>query len=328
MQSINHGLLDGLCGEVLLKIENIETIFNSKIDVINEINNLIIIFNSTNDYSLCSGKSGIYWFLNYINDKTTLHWNDKYKKQVEESIYNNFIIDLNNNYIDYLYGALGKLRVLLDVQSDYLVKATNLIIDFSINYLIKLKSTTDVDFGLAHGILSLINIICELDFENERKKIILTNYYSFLIEFENNDNKTECIFPLKLLNNELLFNSVDGWCYGDFIIILTLTKIYSITQNSDLFKKINDLTEKAIKKNKKYKSKSICHGYLGVILICENIFYITKNKELKYYIEKTKKTHRNLRHRNDYGILYGNYKYCDLKNLTIHTKKLLFLNEK
>ena len=43
MQTINHGLLDGLCGEVLLKIENIETIFNSKIDVINEINNLIII---------------------------------------------------------------------------------------------------------------------------------------------------------------------------------------------------------------------------------------------------------------------------------------------
>lgn len=272
---------------------------------------------STN-LTLADGFSGLGIVLNnLVKDKIL---DEEYIDQIiiiNDLAYTNCKKMIKNGGFDYFYGATGLLFYLSEVDS--LFHCEDIINDYH-NYAINnnylfYNNTVDVytqgvNFGYAHGTLSILEVFLKLHDKGickEKTKELILNTVDSLLQFSREKiNFSEIkhkyvgyeypsFFPYNIMtdsndkivylnNKDNIFHYTDrlGWCNSDLGHILMLYKIgkkFNIKNYINIANKMGEITVK----RKEYNDTAIsdcyiCHGSSGVAQLYKKIYEISDNE--------------------------------------------------
>ncbi len=279
---------------------------------VNRLENLILYLNQNNPISAnySTGVAGIGWLLSYCK---------KYFVNIEEDIFDDideityaFALDTitKGNY-DYLHGALGIVLYFLSQEDG----KNNLKIEIILNELfnqIEIQPNNGIawktykydilentyDFGLSHGIPSILVILAKCYQKNILKKKCLdsiNNVITFLLNQRRDFNDYKSYFPYSSRQKDLETSSRLAWCYGDLGVCFALYYAAE-TINHDESKKIaikillDSTTRRDLEQNLVFDG-GLCHGTSGIAHIYNKLFKKTNISNFKiaadYWYQQT-----------------------------------------
>lgn len=206
------------------------------------------------------------------------------------------ISNVENINTDFLHGSFGILYYFIFFKERSLKFKTVYLknVKYILSYINNAKINNDlkVNYGLAHGLCSIMNII-KLYLENidrncETSKLCLNLCLEMYTVPEINFNQPSLYPSISTISdfNNNSKNSVPlGWCYGDQTISTTLynistfendQKLYDLSHNIALHWAKRDSIRKALL-NENFYDYMICHGVGSIALYNKIWFDITKN---------------------------------------------------
>lgn len=207
--------------------------------------------------------------------------------------------NLSENNIDFLHGALGVAYYFLKR------KKKDIVLDFIEKFIATSKNDTTglywetlidqgekrefgVNFGLAHGIFSIISffnhaISSGLFIEQETKlKEVLLGINSFVLNHRLTDNHFNS-FPTWNTPSSKINYSRLAWCYGDLPAGLILLQSSILLNNTSWYSEGIKILRKTLKridiKNESVYDAGVCHGSSGLAYIYYKAFKLTNLEE-------------------------------------------------
>ncbi len=291
-----------------------------------------IIQNSIDDFlleddislSFCEGLAGMKWILKkWINEKIVSSEFDEILPY-DDILLKSASKDLEVGEFDFLYGALGKIIVLLDdnkykSETHQLIDALCKICKIESNGSIKWESVLNFnenelgyDFGIPHGMGGIIAFLCQcysLGINKAKCDFLLNGTLKFILENRNQSDET-WTFPSIL---DVKNNSLGGrlaWCYGDLGLGLIILRMAVLTNNESLRKEIIKILIKTTNKQSLLMSgvteAGLCHGSAGVAHIYNRIFNYTNIDIFKKTSENWFKVTIDIFEDNNYSITSKN----------------------
>lgn len=267
------------------------------------------------DSTLCDGLAGFGFLLaqlyesNIIGDEISGTLN-----VFSELSYSCCLKMIEESEFDFFYGAYGLLLFLLDYkQYEYCKYLLNKILLYAQdnNYLFYNRNEQDtytrgLNYGFAHGILALLNILGDFyknGIEVKLVKDLLTKTISSVDKFSK-DNFTpskyrftneQYIYPsfypyniyvegdnskpmnfAKLNNGIFHFTNRLGWCNSDLGFGFTLYRLGNLLQDDLLLKRAKEISYDTLRrksfKNSGVNNMYMCHGSTGVAQLYKRIY--------------------------------------------------------
>ncbi|MCA0430440.1 MAG: hypothetical protein LCH32_08050 [Bacteroidetes bacterium] len=317
----NLGLIDGWCGISLFKKNY--SLINSKIKLNNDVEEFLLknfesyLKNNSFDPHLTNGISGIFWYLSYLKNKRFLYLdNNKFFNDFENYLDKILLSDCEYKNYDILYGSIG--TIVFYKESGILHRKKKLqkkIIEIIANQAIYIENNSirwvfaslrtksinndEVNFGLSHGIPSLISCLLKFDreFDNLTRPLVFKSINNIL-NFENNsDSNYFNYFPdiLKVMDNKTTdYKSRLAWCYGDLGIACMLWNAGSRYSVQEWKMKAVDIVIKTTFRKVEEKATldiGLCHGSAGIAHIYNRFYNYTNDLRIKEaslnWLEKT-----------------------------------------
>jgi len=308
--SCPDSLVSGKAGEVLFwsyysVFKDDEIHLQRVVKIITDIFNNIEKGN--NSPTFAQGLAGIGWIVEHLfKNKLIKGDSNKIIGTLDELLYPHMINFLNEKEYDYLHGALGiGLYYLERLSSENSVKEKLSKLVDSIEEIsvldnkgikwgkkmvdINQKEQTVYNFGLAHGIPSIIAIlsrIYEANISTHKTEELVKGAINFI---QNNQKETseKYIFPSWLVQDESAYISTGrlAWCYYDLGISMSLWQAGDIFNNNNWKQyaikillhstKITNIEESRI------QDIGLCHGAAGVAYMYGKMYRLTKIKEFQ-----------------------------------------------
>ncbi|MFT5819532.1 MAG: lantibiotic modifying enzyme [Crocinitomix sp.] len=281
-----YGLFTGRMAELIAFYELDErNNGNYDRDIDELFDSIMTFFYETSDTSFCSGKSGIIWGLLFLQKKGWLSSEElDFLKDEYEVIFISFKSDIEAGNFDHLYGATGKLKTLIFSENAFLEEAIAIYLDglkthiiytqneaFLYENFISKKKGKVVNFGLAHGLTSIIITLCEIVkiTQSEYALNLLSGLTNYIRSFKKAASLS--VYPSHITDGIPDYNSPFGWCYGDLIISVAFFKAWQINQDQSLFIEAKWLAKNSAEKINAnqihYDDNFICHGTTGMALM-------------------------------------------------------------
>ncbi len=271
-----------------------------------------------------SGLIGFFMVLSVLRKNEMLDIEDSVLTQYDELIADWTLTKIFENNIDFFMGAGGGITYLnhvasyIEDKSFYIkklgrafeeiakinngAKSKKLYLGNNIYNNIEGNSSSKINFGMAHGISSIV--LNAIQFKNSNvgnnKIIQLIDQYIDTVLFLRNEY--EVVSPYCFVNefdyksHEEKFQKRIGWCHSDLNILHNLMLYDKIKgRKFDVSEEIN-LAINLLQKRNSFETNAIsdpfiCHGYGGVAQYYLKLYEIHGNEGLKiqydYYLKKT-----------------------------------------
>ena len=256
-----------------------------------------------NDISIntfCSGLSGMAWSINYLNKKGYIEYEaGELFEEIEELIQNKSLSDLRMGEYDYMHAGAGPAIYFVERsgQEEYLRHVVAAIDHISEKVEEGIRIPHDIhrklrhiqkihcefNFGLSHGMPSVINILCliyEKGIKREKCKELIEGCLNYI-----HSKKLEgysSLYPSGEYEEGEISGSRLAWCYGDLGIGLSFWKAYK-TLNIERFKDEAiaiysfNASRRAVVENI-VRDAGLCHGGAGMAHMYYRMWLETKNE--------------------------------------------------
>jgi lantibiotic modifying enzyme len=254
-------------------------------------------------YNLGNGYLGLAWLISHLYGMKVL--SKDYLLVLNEI--NDYLEEVIDHYrsmrnYDLLYGLGGVAMYLIENpdiknRSKLLQTVTDTIVQlasidgdvvFWQNYFSITRNRPDeiaVDFGLAHGMSSILIILCRLIQEGARvDHSLLTKATNWLLSQKRQDQEFG-IFPHFYIDGDDKGESRLAWCYGDLCIAISVHNVAKILQDKRLFQEAYRIAKDTLNRsilesgipfdNNGFVECSVCHGSPSLILIYNHLYLET-----------------------------------------------------
>lgn len=244
----------------------------------------------------CNGLCGFAYAMKLLKLLECIDFDESYFNDIDSSIKASFQTMLDNDNIDFLHGATGLLRYLVDTNStlqnivlevdrfsDYLF--SNRICEstakgiYSLDFSSFDNHTPKKNISLSHGMSSIIIVLSELLLKFPHRKDVYE-----LLEGFSNYLYSEVGDPSTLGSYTPMFPSDSGvplrksrlaWCYGDLGVALALNRAGQALENCQYNETALQMFRfdfRRFKYSENYiDDASVCHGVAGILQILRNI---------------------------------------------------------
>lgn len=284
-----------------------EDIYLEKADIIldsliNEINN------GLTSTTYCDGLAGLASMLNYLAEYDIIDEGiEDLLQQCDIILYQAFIENVKQKNLDYLHGALGIAFYFLHRQLTNPEVITTLIQvgEKIFQYCVWNLNSADnqyINLGMAHGQMSMLMFLIKyIHVAPEPKKIanviraIIKQVLLYRTTNPNSLAQFPAIVPLQAENFEKLYNTPNGWCYGDAMISLCILAASKVLQDVQLRRKAMYIALLSAKRDTPARAfiidAAMCHGSAGLAHIYRKWYQITGRLEFKasyeYWVRQT-----------------------------------------
>jgi len=268
--------------------------------------------------SFSTGGAGLGYVVNSLVKDRLIEFDiEEGLRELEEFLYHTASYQIEEDFIDYLHGALGvihyfttrgnspEIRRYLD---DLIKKLYSRAIRsdagywFS-NYVLKLEEKENINFGLAHGLSGILLILLNAYPLSQHKDMIRTvvlqgirfiRKYKMDVDFSNEEYS---FFPF-IVNkdaDEITAPNRLGWCYGDLNEILVFYRAGNLFKEKELIDLADVLGAQTLLRKTPQATlvtnSCFCHGASGLAQIyrklCQERALEMYEKGYEYWIEQT-----------------------------------------
>lgn len=304
------GLFTGLTGILLHKVTLWQHFSEDKYYVESEriLSRIfdIIETGETNDSSYCSGLAGVGLLMQYLSKHEI--FDIAYDEILNE--FNPLIISslnqcLENNFLDFLYGAtgIGIYLVETDETNQHTHHIEKIIAHIEQHSVLEAGGRrldqlepyeppfTGCNFGLAHGLPAVLVFLT-----NAYKKGILQNktsqlakeFIDFIINNQNRVKEDISVFPNFITDHPSKQDRYSrlAWCYGDLGICCCLLQYAETFKRDDILRVATDVLRKSSHRTNNAEpipiiDPFVCHGGAGLAHIFNRAYNHTGEAELK-----------------------------------------------
>lgn len=268
--------------------------------------------------SLCNGGAGLGFVVNLLANAGLVQFDlDKELDELDKYLFNTSMVQLAEDEIDFLHGALGVIhyfagRKQTPVINTYLNSLVELLCRRSVsngegiwfrNNSVRLKRSDNINLSLSHGLCGALLVLLEAlphCSRQEAVKAIIERGIHFILKHQlPTDFEKECysVFPFSFhkKDTELSVPNRMGWCYGDLGHVLLLYRAGQLFKNP-YYLEIADLigTQTTLRRTTQatlVADAHFCHGAAGVAQLYKAIYDVSGNEVYlqarQYWIEKT-----------------------------------------
>ena len=251
-------------------------------------------------YDLFSGLTGMLAMLGTIKNNNLLEIDDNDLVQFDKMVYEWAMDELDNSNIDFFYGATGVLSYFEEQKK---LPGNHQYIDCLVRKIVQLLTANDaviinkfynkaderyemeVNFSLAHGMVSLLN--CMLDiYDSGFDKYDLREHVKKSIDYiVDISEKTELTAPycfvnaLNLDSKKVLNQKRIGWCYSDLNILHLLYKGAQVLDNP-VWKELADrhapvVAGRVSLADARVEDAFVCHGSAGLYEYYQSLYNLS-----------------------------------------------------
>lgn len=295
------GLFSGQFGEIFflyyysLIEKNYKSVADDKLDLF--MSNVLTNQNMYHTY--CSGVAGVGIGLHILQENRFITLEDDFFEDVDFYLFHKLMIELKNNNIDFLHGAIGLgfyfTKRLSFSDSEICRKALLLLLGYLQNtaimdsYLQTVKWVEKNEKGkfnisLSHGMSSILIFLCRLYNLNLEKKNDILKMLQFLVNYILNQKQDHKVygsfFPSLSLEDNPPAKSRLAWCYGDLGVCQALWKANAILKNGNISELIEDILLFSATRTNLLSDfvhdAGLCHGSSGIAQIFYRMFQNTR----------------------------------------------------
>jgi lantibiotic modifying enzyme len=249
--------------------------------------------------SFNAGGAGLGFVMNSLCREGLVSFNIEQEfAELDNYLFTNASYQIEDDFIDFLHGALGVLHyftqrpssVIVNGYLDELVGKLCARVNkkdvgywFS-NYVLNLEDKDNINFGLSHGqsgfLLILLNAYERSNHKSLIEKIVTEGIrfirkYKMDVDFSN-DEYSAFPFIVKQQANEITAPNRLGWCYGDLNEVLLFYRAGKLFKNEEMLVLADvigaqTLMRKTEKATLVYDS-SFCHGASGVSQLYRQLY--------------------------------------------------------
>jgi lantibiotic modifying enzyme len=322
--SKNDGLLGGKLGSVLYYYHSWLATGNKTYET--NVENLIEeVFDSLNSDSprlagtaFSSGGAGLGYVVTHLSKNGFLDFDPETKfEELDKYLFNTALNQLDEDYIDYLHGALGVLHYLTERTPTHKVTERIDTIIFKLcnqavrhdagiwfkNFILRADDKENINFGLSHGLCGILLLLINAYPVSQHKNLIeqvvkdgirFISKHKIDIDYSKHQYS---FFPFSIKNNsnELTAPSRLAWCYGDLNEVLLFYRAGKLF-NQPAYLKLGDMVGLSSLMRKEESATMIsdahfCHGASGLAqfyrILHQESGHAEYKKGYEYWIEQT-----------------------------------------
>ncbi len=246
------------------------------------------------DLTYYSGLPGLVWLYNYFEQQKIITSKFDEVSPVYIPLIQDIKIRLEKNEIDFLHGSIGQMYTLVGrISADVLGNILERLIKNSkvekigISWPILRGKYSYYNFGHAHGISSIIKLLCKSIKNNIASDLcvpILRGTCEYVIS-KKNKNQFLNLYPEKLSNNfvDCKYEGRLAWCWGDIGIALAFLEAAEVLRDEVLFHEAKRIALSCLKRNNPETTgvvdACVCHGSSGIALFYKKFYLATRNTE-------------------------------------------------
>lgn len=278
-----------ICYLYLYKNEGDEKYMNELYKLINlQIKN----FNqhSNPNLTLGYGLTSLAWLIELIlSSSIPIDCVEKWIKDIDTILINQYTLMLENNNFDYFEGASGLLFYFLTKTKK--MRSVNILVDRFLSSLESSKNKTNsyyyqdfkdpsqlcLNMGVPHGIIGIILTLLII----KEKKIecnideTLFHFTKVMMSYEIKNKEIPFHFPSTILSSGEARPTRLAWCYGDIMAGYALYKLGVLYNNHFYYNHgLEVLRHTTFRKNQLLGNQnlSLCHGYPAIICIYDEMY--------------------------------------------------------
>jgi lantibiotic modifying enzyme len=249
--------------------------------------------------SFGSGGAGLGYIMNFFNKEQLISFEiDKDFEALDEYLFRMAFLQIEEDFIDYLHGALGVVHYFSQrektvVIDDYLDKLVVKICDRAIkkdggywfrNHVLKIEDKENINFGLSHGLSGILLILLNVYERSSHKEVIervitegirFIRKYKMDIDFSNDEYS---FFPFIVRQDAVEITAPNrlGWCYGDLNQVLLFYRAGKLFNDNELID-LADVIGAQTLMRKDLRSTLVvdsgfCHGTSGLAQFYRTIY--------------------------------------------------------
>lgn len=259
--------------------------------------------------SFADGLSGLGWFIFFVKDLVSI--DDKILNsfsKFDDLLIVNSLKELNAGEFDYLEGGLGPVIYLLERESTdkirkYFNEVEEVLSDKAIKsgngwfWLSAVEKDSDyIDLGMAHGIPSIINLLCLMQMKGVGSEVglnLIREAVRWLISIQAEDSFFS--FPHLIQEGTDITPSRLAWCYGDLSVAKGFYFAGKLLGDPLLLSKSYEVVKKTMDRqtgeDAGVADACFCHGTAGLAYLYYKFYLdfddITFLKRAMYWYEYT-----------------------------------------
>lgn len=252
--------------------------------------------------SMLEGLDGAGWVLQYVSKCQIMETSETYHllyPHLEKSLQNS----IEENDFDFLYGATGKINLLINAGDGFLTKD---ICDLYITHVDKYYSITEahdlperIDIATAHGLASILRTlgnIYKVGYNSKVLRALINRLIDFYLSNVVNHpyiSFGDYYYPK---TKKIESKGMLAWCYGDLGIIYSLLYATSVVgrENDSIIPLVRKLSKRNIQNSSlvefdeyNFYNTSFCHGISGIYMLLYKINnYVPVTESLRYWKQK------------------------------------------
>lgn len=294
--------------------------------------------------TFCSGLSGLSWGIDYLNKKGFIEEEaGELFEDIEPLIQSKSFQDLQLGEYDFMHAGTGPAIYFVEREGsdEYLNKVVDMLGniaekgDFGVRWPHDVhrrlkhiqKVHCEYNFGLSHGIPSIISVLClihEKGIQQEKCEGLIRGALKFIMS-QKLDETYASQYPQGIYEDQEPSGARLAWCYGDLGLGMSFWKAGEILNEQAYKKEAREMFLKAAGRRgaqeNAIRDAGMCHGAAGVSHLFYRAWLYTHNFTLKeaadYWLDMALKmdTHENGlagycavhmdENINDYGFLEG-----------------------
>lgn len=263
--------------------------------------------------SFGNGAAGFGYVVTYLTKEGFLDIDlDSELADLDEYLYQSALPWIEDDFIDYLHGALGIVhyfsqRLPNPIVNGYLEDIINRILNKAIvdekgwrlkGYLMKPEEKEEINFSLSHGMPAFLIIILNAHCKGLNIKgiqEIICNAVKYLLHHQIDVDLFEkkfSFFPFNVneISGERFYGNRLAWCYGDLNVTLFLYRAAEFLKDESLKKKadligtftmMRDTEESTLAKDSHF-----CHGSSGIAQLYYRLYKMTNIEAYKKGFDK------------------------------------------
>jgi lantibiotic modifying enzyme len=301
----SKGLLGGDVGLILFLYNYVQ--YTGQYDLMEKISDrlLLVCDDVTNRVNtFCSGLAGLGWLLQHLHNHDVLGDDlDFIMNDVDRLLENWMIWGIQKGNYDFLHGSMGAAFYFQSRNNDRSNQSISLFMDIleskgikdgeqSIKWQSNKRSRLVYDFGLAHGMASIVSFLTNLsknDIHRDNALKLLAKIVRYLIRNMNPKHYKSSFSSSVYVDNENYNESRLAWCYGDLGTAYSLYRA-SIVLNDLQLKELSITALKKTTNRKNIKAEIVhdscfCHGSSGIMHIYNRMYQHTLDPVFKRAME-------------------------------------------
>lgn len=264
------------------------------------------------NFSFSNGVTGILWMIKHLENIGILnHFNTYDLSEIHQYIVKATNKDRANGNYDLFAGLIGKAIYFLEykkINKDISYQLMEILITIEslsipsklgVSWIDEYDEPSVFNLGMAHGIPSVITLLCKLiklNIYTENTLFLIQESVKWLLFFEN--KKGIYSFPSKIESPSLETDGLGrmAWCYGDLGIGLAIYKASIVLKDNSLMQKSLKIIQKCLQiglldsgilysPTLSLIDTCFCHGIAGVIHYFSQSYKITGNLVYKNRID-------------------------------------------